>query len=589
LRGYNMTDSVPAWLDTMRGLDGTKYAPGDDKNPTIIEWLRFIGEAHPNMAAYCASAMSEGYFSWCGLAVGYCMTKAGFAPVFGTTDTGRFLFATAWLGWGTPVTSPDLGDVIVFDFGGGDHHVTFFEKDNGNGTWACHGGNQSHAVMLTNFPKSRVMGIRRPTTEPAVVSQAPVVAFAKPASQRFADCVALVLHDEGGNDDDPRDPGGRTSRGITQREWDPWRQAHPGLPADVWQAPQDQILAIYHDNYWNVLSCDALPAGIDYSVFDYGVLSGVSRAAKVLQGFVGTDVDGAIGPKTIAATAQANAAVLIKQICDERLAFMQGLKTFPIFGKGWTARVQRVLKQSLAMASSAGPQPTPPVTVPDIQTPVGVKPMTPDEIAQAVIKIITAVAAQQGASASATPNNILPLLTSFLAAQQQGAGGQAPVQGNDILQAVLAALLKQQPGAAVPATGSGQDIGSLILGALIGKQAATTQPAASPASAQPTTAATTSGSTTLPPALTTIDKLFGGDTLAGKKTLIAVVAFVIQLILQFSGVPGIGLGTPAGNIITTLLGGLGGLGMVSKVDRVVQLLGNIAGSQPPPPAPPPGK
>ena len=63
------------------------------------------------------------------------------------------------------------------------------------------------------------------------------------------------------DDDDPRDPGGRTSRGITQNEWNNWRASHPGLPADVWQAPQEQVEAIYRLNYWNALACDQLPAG----------------------------------------------------------------------------------------------------------------------------------------------------------------------------------------------------------------------------------------------------------------------------------------------------------------------------------------
>jgi uncharacterized protein (TIGR02594 family) len=348
-------DASPSWLATMRGIDGTKWSPNDGRpNPKIQEWLQAISSTYPIMASYCDSVLHDDYFSWCGLTMGYCMDKAGIAPVFGTSDTGRFLYAAAWLGWGKPVGTPQLGDVVVFDFGGGDHHVTLFEKDNGDGTWSCHGGNQTHEVRLTNFPKSKVMGIRHPTPTPIIggVSQDTVPAVTKPASQRFASCVALVLRDEGGNDDDPRDPGGRTSRGIQQREWDVWRQTHLGLPADVWQAPQDQILAIYHESYWSPLNCDALPAGVDYTVFDYGVNSGINRSAKVLQGFVGADVDGEIGPKTIAAVAQHDASTLIKQISDERLTFLQGLNAWPTFGRGWTARVQRVRDAALAMVRS---------------------------------------------------------------------------------------------------------------------------------------------------------------------------------------------------------------------------------------------
>jgi lysozyme family protein len=42
------------------------------------------------------------------------------------------------------------------------------------------------------------------------------------------------------------------------------------------------VVAIYYEKYWNALSCEDLPAGVDYAVFDYGVNSGIDRAAKVL-------------------------------------------------------------------------------------------------------------------------------------------------------------------------------------------------------------------------------------------------------------------------------------------------------------------
>jgi lysozyme family protein len=193
-----------------------------------------------------------------------------------------------------------------------------------------------------------------PIPQPA---PAPVPAPAPPpAGSDFDSCVALVLKYEGGNDDDPRDPGGRTSRGIIQSEWDTWRQTHSGLPSDVWQAPQDQVVAIYRQNYWNALYCDSLPPGVDLAVFDYGVNSGISRSAKLLQTLTGADVDGEIGPDTIAAAAKADPVSLVGRFCDARLAFLQGLGTWGTFGRGWTSRVQDVRTHALAMASAA-PQP----------------------------------------------------------------------------------------------------------------------------------------------------------------------------------------------------------------------------------------
>jgi lysozyme family protein len=224
--------------------------------------------------------------------------------------------------------------------------------------------------MVTNFPKSKLMGIRRANAASAVVQPTPTPVAASLPSKDFTDCVALVLQYEGGNDDDPRDPGGRTSRGILQREWDVWRQTHPGLPSDVWQAPQDQIIAIYDEKYWEPLCCDSLPGGVDLAVFDYGVNSGIGRSAKVLQGFVGTDVDGEIGPKTIAATAQVNASSLINRICDERLTFLQGLGTWQTFGRGWTNRVQGVRHTALGLVGAAAPVPPTPAPVPPAPAPI---------------------------------------------------------------------------------------------------------------------------------------------------------------------------------------------------------------------------
>ena len=44
---------------------------------------------------------------------------------------------------------------------------------------------------------------------------------------------------------------------------------------------------IYRARYWDALRCDELPAGLDYAVFDYGVNSGIGRAAKVMARLLG--------------------------------------------------------------------------------------------------------------------------------------------------------------------------------------------------------------------------------------------------------------------------------------------------------------
>src|SRR5437868_957785 len=115
--------------------------------------------------------------------------------------------------------------------------------------------------------------------------------------ENFKASLALVLKSEGGNDDDPSDHGGRTSRGITQREYDAWCRENKKPQVDVWTAPQVDVDTIYHDEYWNPL-CDSLPIGVDYIVFNNNVLDGPVRSTILLQRALGVTDDGRAVPIT---------------------------------------------------------------------------------------------------------------------------------------------------------------------------------------------------------------------------------------------------------------------------------------------------
>ena len=52
--------------------------------------------------------------------------------------------------------------------------------------------------------------------------------------KNFEYCLPFLLAHEGGNDDDINDPGGRTSRGILQTEYDAYRKRH-GKPRAAWE------------------------------------------------------------------------------------------------------------------------------------------------------------------------------------------------------------------------------------------------------------------------------------------------------------------------------------------------------------------
>ena len=153
-----MAATVPPWLATMRQITGTRAL---NDNPVILGWASKIGELFPETKSYCDQYRHD-TIAWCGLTIGYCMATSGIKPVFGADAESRFFWALAWRQFGTDGgDTPRLGDVLVFDFGGGDHHVTLYEQTQGN-CYICRGGNQSHQVKLSNFPQSRCIAIRRP-------------------------------------------------------------------------------------------------------------------------------------------------------------------------------------------------------------------------------------------------------------------------------------------------------------------------------------------------------------------------------------------------------------------------------------------
>ena len=146
----------------------------------------------------------------------------------------------------------------------------------------------------------------------------------------FDSAVELILEKEGGLANHPSDPGGVTKYGITQRDY-------PHL--DIPNITVDDAKAIYRKNYWDKIKGDSLPEGISTLVFDSAVNQGVSRATRMLQRAVGTDADGIIGPRTLAAASRANLRDFAVRFGVERALHYAGLPTFPIFGRGWMNRL----------------------------------------------------------------------------------------------------------------------------------------------------------------------------------------------------------------------------------------------------------
>lgn len=158
---------------------------------------------------------------------------------------------------------------------------------------------------------------------------------------RFDACLPITLVFEGGYSNNPKDPGGATYKGVTQKTYDAYRQRKGDPTQDVRSITDDELHTLYKEEYWDQVNGDILPVGLDLAVFDYAVNSGVEHAAKALQSLVGARADGVIASQTIEAVKKAGAVdQLVVKYCNARLAFLKTLSTWKTFGDGWTTRIK---------------------------------------------------------------------------------------------------------------------------------------------------------------------------------------------------------------------------------------------------------
>lgn len=163
------------------------------------------------------------------------------------------------------------------------------------------------------------------------------------ASNREAS-IKKTLTYEGGYTNHPSDPGGATNYGITIHDVRKYVKSD-ATPADVKALSLTQAIEIYRHKYWGLMECDERPAGVDFVEFDFGVNSGTARALKWR-----AEMDQKLSP-----------VAYVKRFCAKRQSFLEGLKTFSVFGKGWSRRVADVEATGVAMALKATGAPVAPV------------------------------------------------------------------------------------------------------------------------------------------------------------------------------------------------------------------------------------
>jgi lysozyme family protein len=106
----------------------------------------------------------------------------------------------------------------------------------------------------------------------------------------FNRCIEVVLKNEGGYVNHPKDPGGETNMGITKRDY-------PDL--DIKHLSRNHAIMIYYNDYWSKMNLLSLiDDRLILHIFDMGVNAGPKTAIKMAQRIVEVKPDGIIGPET---------------------------------------------------------------------------------------------------------------------------------------------------------------------------------------------------------------------------------------------------------------------------------------------------
>jgi lysozyme family protein len=145
-------------------------------------------------------------------------------------------------------------------------------------------------------------------------------------------CIDLILAEEGGQVNHPRDPGGLTKYGISKR-------AYPQL--DIAVLTRETAVALYRRDYWNPVHGDELPDGLDLLVLDSAINQGPATTIRLLQEALNLNQDGVLGPITLA-HARRTLPNVLQEFCALRAWRYEINRNEDVFGKGWFRRLFRL-------------------------------------------------------------------------------------------------------------------------------------------------------------------------------------------------------------------------------------------------------
>ncbi len=169
----------------------------------------------------------------------------------------------------------------------------------------------------------------------------------------FDEAFAYILKNEGVDyTNDPKDSGGPTKFGITQRDFEIYiGRIVPAI--EIKEMHIDIAKSFYFNRYWKFLLCDHLDrAGIAICIFDTSILYGVGTAALLAQRTVSLcgatlKLDAVVGDKTVDALNIVPVEAFLNAFHGLVLARIDTVITEnpknEVYRKGWTSRANRLL------------------------------------------------------------------------------------------------------------------------------------------------------------------------------------------------------------------------------------------------------
>ncbi len=158
----------------------------------------------------------------------------------------------------------------------------------------------------------------------------------------FEYALKFVLKWEGGFTDHPKDPGGATNKGITQRVYDDYKKSKKHPQMNVKHILDFEVREIYETRYWDLVRAKWLKAPLGLVMFDTAVNFGPAGAIRRLQKALKLKITGSWTQEISDVIHTCDARMVALEICKLRKIWRNfRVKQNPsqkVFLKGWLNR-----------------------------------------------------------------------------------------------------------------------------------------------------------------------------------------------------------------------------------------------------------